>query len=47
MRQLRLHAYPDHILLQLETCHVFLVIEMVSSYLWLHQREVDPVDGEV
>jgi hypothetical protein len=41
------HAYPDRDPSQLETCHVSLTTEMITSYLWLHWREVDPVDGEV
>ncbi|RMZ67739.1 hypothetical protein GMOD_00010116 [Pyrenophora seminiperda CCB06] len=41
------HTYPDHGPSQLETCHVSLIAETISSYLWLHWCEVDPVDGEV
>lgn len=41
------HAYPDRDPSQLETCHVSLTTEMITSYLWLHWREVDSVDGEV
>lgn len=47
MHQLCSHAYPDRGPSQLETCHATLTTEMISSYLWLHWREVDPVDGEV
>jgi hypothetical protein len=41
------HAYPDRDPSQLETCHVSLTTEMITSYVWLHWREVDLVDGEV
>ncbi|RYO45129.1 hypothetical protein AA0116_g13397 [Alternaria tenuissima] len=47
MHQFYSHAYPDRGPTQLETCHVSLTTEMISSYLWLHWCEMDPVDGEV
>jgi hypothetical protein len=47
MSQFCSHTYPDRMLSQLEACYVSVMTEMMSSYLWLHQREVDPVDGEV
>ncbi|KAF3032096.1 hypothetical protein E8E12_000463 [Didymella heteroderae] len=40
------HAYPDRDPSQLETCHVSLTTEMITSYLWLHWREVDPTIQE-
>jgi hypothetical protein len=47
MHQFYSYAYSARDPWQLETCHVSLTIEMISSFLWLHWREVDPVDGEV
>ncbi|KAF2023598.1 hypothetical protein EK21DRAFT_80534, partial [Setomelanomma holmii] len=47
MHQFYSHAYPDRDPSQLKTCHVSLTTDMISSFLWLHWHEVDPVDGEV
>lgn len=47
MHQFYSHAFPDQHPSQLETCHVSLTTDMISSYIWLHWREVDPIDGEV
>ncbi|KAF2023766.1 hypothetical protein EK21DRAFT_118456 [Setomelanomma holmii] len=47
MHRFYLYAYPDRDPSQLETCHVSLTTEMISSYLRLRWREVDSVDDEV
>ncbi|KAF2733706.1 hypothetical protein EJ04DRAFT_577407 [Polyplosphaeria fusca] len=47
MHQFYLLAYPNRAPTPLETCHFSMTTECYTIILWIHWREVNPMDGQV